>query len=599
MRSFQLKRILFLVAYFVNSSFLFAQFKLQPEFRKIDEENGLSDNKVQCVYKDRNEFVWIGTASGLNLMNGSDITVFKHERTNPNSVSNNNITAISGDNKGLIWIGTGKGLNSFNPSLHLFSYFSLDNFPAKNNTDGYVTALAIDKKNNVYAGTEHGLFFLKAGDKKARQIEIPGAPALSQKNNSITGLTFDSSGILWITSYNGLWKYIPGKKQAAQIIVSNTLFTHLLIDATGKIWIGTYNQGLRSYDPFKKKLSSFGNVENAIALTQVKVAGDNNDLWIGGPFIVFDILHRSFFHLTPPEDFPKNIDIQNVYTSDDNWLWLGTEKGLYFCDPSKSAFLHHTFSRPVTSQQIALLEWNDKVLVGGSGKNFLKIYDSQLVEKDNFSKNIQPDISCLSLTFSGKDQLIAGTSEGIATINLITRKVQFDHLQFLAKDNSSGNFITNVFKDNEHRLWLYPWRKGIWRSDSGEQHFSPVLRNFTNENGYPKPLVIADAVQDKNNDLWFADLDEGIIYYNKTTNQFSKPFARQLGNFYTSSQILAYQNYYYSFTASEILKWNADNKILQIIALPSEFDKQISSMAFDSSRHLWIATGKGLLEYDL
>jgi ligand-binding sensor domain-containing protein len=131
MRSFQLKRILFLVAYFVNSSFLFAQFKLQPEFRKIDEENGLSDNKVQCVYKDRNEFVWIGTASGLNLMNGSDITVFKHERTNPNSVSNNNITAISGDNKGLIWIGTGKGLNSFNPSLHLFSYFSLDNFRLK------------------------------------------------------------------------------------------------------------------------------------------------------------------------------------------------------------------------------------------------------------------------------------------------------------------------------------------------------------------------------------------------------------------------------------------------------------------------------------
>lgn len=597
MRSIQLK-LLFFVACFINSSLIFAQYKLQAQFKKIDEENGLSDNNVQCIYKDRNEFVWIGTASGLNLMNGSDITVFKHEPTNPNSVTNNNITAISGDNSGLIWIGTGTGLNSFNPSTHLFSAFQIKSNLVKNNSEGYVTTLAIDKKNNVYSGTTNGLFFLKSGEKNARQIEIPGTPALLLKNNSITDLALDSAGTLWITNYNGVWKYIPGQKNATQVIGQNILFTRLLIDRNGKIWLGTYNNGLKNYDPYQKELFSFGNDENVSALAEVKDASDKNELWLGGEFLVFDLLNHSFFKMLPPADFPKNIEIQNVYTSADNWLWLGTEKGLYFCNPAKSAFLHHTFSKAITAQQVPLLDWNGKTLVGGEGKNFLKSYDSRLVEKDNYSKNIPPGISCLSLRFSGKDEVIAGTSKGIAKINLITHQVQFNHLEFLAKDISSGNFITNVFEDNEYRTWIFPWRQGIWRSDSGQQHFVQVFKSFKNENDYPKNLVISDAIENKNNDAWFADLDEGIIYYHKTRNSFSKPFAKQLGDFYRSSQILHYQNHYYSFTASQILKWSADNSFLQRITLPSEFDKQISSIAFDSSRHLWIATGKGLLEYD-
>ena len=101
MRGFQLLLyILFSLFAFLGAKDPILKKTEEVVLHKIDEQNGLSDNNVQCIYKDKNNFVWIGTASGLNLIDGSDITVFRHEAGNPNSLNNNNITAISGDSKG-------------------------------------------------------------------------------------------------------------------------------------------------------------------------------------------------------------------------------------------------------------------------------------------------------------------------------------------------------------------------------------------------------------------------------------------------------------------------------------------------------------------
>ena len=117
MRSFQfVLYLLFSILSVFISPASFCQKNEELVLHKIDEQNGLSDNNVQCIYKDKNDFVWIGTASGLNLMNGSDMTVFKHEIANPNSISNNNITAITGDKNGLLWLGTLGGVYSYDPA---------------------------------------------------------------------------------------------------------------------------------------------------------------------------------------------------------------------------------------------------------------------------------------------------------------------------------------------------------------------------------------------------------------------------------------------------------------------------------------------------
>ncbi len=583
------------------SSHSFAQKNDELVLHKIDEQNGLSDNNVQCVYKDKNNFVWVGTASGLNLMNGSGITVFKHEPGNSNSISDNNITSLTGDSKGLLWIGTREGLNSFDLSTRKFLYY-----PGISNNEE-ITCLLVDLNNDIYIGTLNGFFFLDRKTYQIQTIKIPGNNNELADNNRVTHLSMGNSGKIWITTFNGLWSYDKSKKQFTHEIndqndsLFTKLFTYSIIDHTGKIWIGTWDKGLKKYDPETKSISTYplSSKSEVNCIAEIKQPGGNYILWINGNSRAFDPTANKEIYLQQIPGFSKIPPINNLYTSADNWLWIGTRQGLYFYNPAKSLFRHHRFAKPITTQDVALLEWNNKILVSGSGKNFLKAYNDDFTETDDYSSNIKSKgISCLALRFSGKNTIRAGTSKGIADIGLINHKVRFHHLDSLAKENISGNFITSLFKDRGNHWWIFPWRNGIWETDSSYKNFHKVFNNFLTRNGRPKRLVIGDATEDKNGNLWFMDYDEGIIFYDSDNHSFSKPFKKVLGEMNSMSQILYYHGNCYSFSGTSIYKWNPDGLSLQIIHLPVQYDKPISSIAIDSTGNLWLATQKGLLVYN-
>ena len=607
MRSFQfVLYLLFSILSVFISSASFSQKNEELVLHKIDEQNGLSDNNVQCIYKDKNDFVWIGTASGLNLMNGSDITVFKHEIANPNSISNNNITAITGDKKGLLWVGTLGGVNSYDPATMKFRWYPLlENAIIREQP---VSCLLVDSANNLYIGTLEGLFFLESKSGIIKRLKLPGSERTIDANNSITHLCIDRSGIVWITTFNGLWSYDKNKNEFLHEVNEKNdpeftrLITFSIIDHEGKIWLCTWDKKLKKFDPVTKTVTTFllNNNEEIVSLAEIKQPNGSYLISINGNFQAFDPATSKVIQLPIAPVFSKPILINDLYASTDNWLWIGTHNGLYFYNPAKSLFTQHRFPRPITPQVVALLQWHDKILVSGTGSYFLKAYDSNFKETDDYSKGVgDMDFSCLCLKFSGTNTLKAGTSKGIADINLDTRKITVQHLDFLTKNFSSGNFITSLLEDKNQVWWVFPWRYGIWQSDSSYKNFHQVFNNFMTVNQRPKPLVIADAVEDKNGNLWFADLDEGIIFYNRQRNTFSKPFIKVLGERKSMTQILCYHNYCYSFSGTEIYKWNPDNLQIEKIILPSQNDKAISSIAIDSTGNLWMATKKGLLVYNL
>ncbi|MGN6802944.1 MAG: two-component regulator propeller domain-containing protein [Ginsengibacter sp.] len=596
--------ICFLLLDFSYSETLFCQKNEELVLHKIDEQNGLSDNNVHCIYKDKNDFVWIGTASGLNLMDGSDITVYKHEPGNPNSIAHNNIAALTSDNKGLLWIGTTGGVNSFDPIHDKFSWFPLKGKDLENQQ---VTSLIADDSNNIYMGTFEGLFFLDVRSGEMKKITIPGKKYVAA-DNAVNHLVEDHSGKIWIATYNGLWSY--DKKINAfthEVNEKNdpafgALFLYSIIDHEGNIWMGTWDKGLKELDPKSKKLSTFkvNNNQEITSIAEVKQPDGNYLIWINGGFNAFDPLNKKMVTLPVAPAFSRISEINYLYASTDNWLWIGTHQGFYFYNPGKSLFLQHRFSKQITPQLVTLLQWKNQILVSGTGSNFLKAYDSNFHEIADYSKPINNrDISCLCLKFSGNNFIKAGTSKGIADIDLLNHKIKFNHLDSLAKKFSAGNFITSILKDKNQNWWIFPWRFGIWRMDSSAKNLHRVFYNFITQNGHPKPLVIADAIEDKNGNIWMADLDEGIIFYNSKTKTFSKPFKNTLGEKISMSQVLYYHNNCYSFAGPQAYKWDPENLHLQKIINDAQNDRTILSMAIDSSGNLWMATKKGLLFYDV
>jgi ligand-binding sensor domain-containing protein/two-component sensor histidine kinase len=592
--------ILFLLINFSS----YAQTTGQLVLQHLTEENGLSDNHVQCIYKDRKNFVWAGTLSGLNVIDGSDITLYKHNAEDSTSISNNNILSITGDSNGLIWVGTELGLNSFNPLTKKFTQYDLPaNMLGKTQ---YITCVAADKKGHIFIGTPYGLFYY--ANKKIRSVIIQENKNDLAKNNRINCLIVDHSGLLWITTFNGLWTFdVSNNKITHEISLVNDpdfseLFTTIIEDHENNIWIGSWERGLKKYDPITKQISEIdttGRPRNITSLAETEQPDGNYLIWMNGSLAAFDPTQNRFIHFPVPYNIRPPVNITKVYASADNWLWMCSNEGLYIYNPLKTLFRHHLFSSPITSQDVSLQEWNKRLLVSGAGENFLKEYDQQLRITDDYSKDeATKKLSCLAIKLAGNSVLKAATNNGIADINLNTHKVDMHPLDFLAKDFEAGNFITNIFEDQNKTWWIFPWRNGIWSTDSTYHNFHRVFNNFINEGRKPKSVVIADALEDKNGNLWFTDLDEGIIFYNRSSNKFSKPFKNKLGERYTTSQLLYYNNNCYSFLNTEILMWNCDSMALHVIGLPAQMDKQIISMAIDSSGEIWLATRQGLIVYN-
>src|SRR6476646_8016261 len=64
--------------------------------RYLGIEQGLSNNAVTSIYKDKHGFVWIGTYDGLNKYDGSTVRIYRNIWGDNRSLNDNHINKITG-----------------------------------------------------------------------------------------------------------------------------------------------------------------------------------------------------------------------------------------------------------------------------------------------------------------------------------------------------------------------------------------------------------------------------------------------------------------------------------------------------------------------
>lgn len=91
----------------------------------VNNENGLSNSAINCIYKDRQNQMWFGSWDGLNLFDGSNIHVFKPDIFRDGTISNNIIRGFVEDKNHNLWITTDNGINRLdNNTLKFQSYLN-------------------------------------------------------------------------------------------------------------------------------------------------------------------------------------------------------------------------------------------------------------------------------------------------------------------------------------------------------------------------------------------------------------------------------------------------------------------------------------------
>ena len=193
----------------------------------LSMNQGLSSPRIRSALADRNGGVWLSTPNGLNRWINGQVTVLNLQQKRDGNPFNP--TSLFQDHTGRLWIFTPNG----------FGYLNNDRFVSVDTGPGVVTAIAQDTANALWIGNEHTGLFQLVGDKVVQHIPWS---SLGHEDH-VSAMAADSKGGIWLGFFlGGIAYYNDGKIQASYSIADGLTAGRvgdIQVEKDGTLWIAT------------------------------------------------------------------------------------------------------------------------------------------------------------------------------------------------------------------------------------------------------------------------------------------------------------------------------------------------------------------------
>lgn len=233
---------------------------------RLTSSGKLSDDFIYSLYLGRDQKVWIGTRSGLDIYNPVNNKILKlcevYPKINCDVFKENRIFNIENDHKDQIWIATANGIYSFNPKKNeIIEYHGFKN---KNDEVRFKTVYKIicDSINGEYwIGTDIGLIgFKQNGELIKHYNKKNNRDFNSLSSNAIYSMLLDSKGLIWLGTATGLNRFdrtkLTFKLYTIKDGLPNNLIYSIQEDKKGNLWMAT-NWGITKFNPSLETFSNF------------------------------------------------------------------------------------------------------------------------------------------------------------------------------------------------------------------------------------------------------------------------------------------------------------------------------------------------------
>lgn len=453
----------------------------------IGIKNGLANNAVTSVYKDKRGLMWFGTYDGISRYDGYNFLNCRNEPNDANSLINNRVNSICGT-QNEIWIATKGGVSVYDYLTNRFKTKSyLNAKTSRMELIDFVVNVVRDYRSNMYIGTA-GKGLLYCAGKREKIVQIPlYVKGKLQWDYHVLGMDFDQSGKLWCSvSGVGLVTMDPSAKKLSAVFSDVESGGCVLFDNFSNVWVGT-EQGLLKYNILNKTYRVYTNEEIQYPISDLMFKPDAKELWIatnGNGVIKYSYASDTFSSLNSglAEEKLNSNAISSLCLDNENRVWIGTLRGgVNTIEERKSPFT--TISR------------NEKI------------------------KNTLPSDFILSLSEQDSDQLWIGTDG--AGASLWNRKTNtFTNYSHEANNPNSlsNNFVSAIVKDKKG-TWFGTYGGGACLFNSKSHSFKKY--NFFNPKIKANQRNIWVLFRGKENVLWAASPDEeGLYRYNEVSDQF-------------------------------------------------------------------------------
>lgn len=279
---------------------------------------------------------------------------FVHNVFEPSSIISNNVTAIFKDRQGTWWIGTKEGISKYNPGLWQFSTLHVAN-EAQHNFTNY--SIYEDEEQTLRLCTNDGLYKKRSGENLFKLIPL----TYKGKKLSPSFIHAYEQGKFALGTETGLFKYDPVNEQVSPFIcgaraandkrpflpalsdfqmyqvrdiITDTINGHPTLCWAALGWgMGIYDLSTHFFDDFLRIDTLPESIRNNLSRRIIK--DKKGTTWVATAEGLYrweksSALQNKFtayVHTPGDAGSISNNDINDIYTDNQNHLWLATNGG--------------------------------------------------------------------------------------------------------------------------------------------------------------------------------------------------------------------------------------------------------------------------------
>ena len=595
-----IRKSLLLLALLFTSWIVSAQSYL---FKHLEVSDGLSNNSVNTIYKDRDGFMWFGTTAGLNRYDGYTFKVYQHAEDELGSLPDNYITDIVEMPDGRFWINTARGYVLFDKERDCF-ITDVTGFMKNLESWGVPEQVFVDREGNTWLSVAgEGCYRYKEGGKRLffsyTEHSLPeyGVTQMAECSDGIlliynTGLLvcLDRSTLAVKWQSDEIKKYIPeGKKIELSLFVDrdNCIWAYSLMG----IWV--YDCGTKSW---RTDLTGIWSSRPDVIIHTVAQDIEGR-IWVGKDYDGIDVLEKETGKVTSlvahddnGRSLPHNT-IYDLYADRDGIMWVGTyKKGVSYY--SESIFKFNMY------------EWGDITCIEQADENklWLGTNDHGILLWNRFTGKAEPfwrdaegqlPNPVVSMLKSKDGKLWVGTFNG--GLYCMNGSQVRSYKEGVGNALASNN-VWALVEDDKGRIWIASLGGGLQCLEPS----SGTFETYTSNNSALLENNVTSLCWGDDNTLFFGTANQGVGMMDMRTREIKK-VQGQSGSMKMSNDAV---NHVYK--DSRGLIWIATREGLNVYDVRRHLFLDLSPVAEakgsfiaaiteDQERNMWVSTSRKVI----
>ena len=573
------------------------------QFKHLEVSDGLSNNSVNTICKDRDGFMWFGTTTGLNRYDGYTFKIYQHAENDPGSLPDNYITDIVEMPDGRFWVNTGRGYVLFDKEQDCF-ITDVTGFMKNLESGGVPEQVFVDREGNTCLSVAgEGCYRYKEGGKRLFFSYVEH----SLPEHGVTQIAECSDGLLLIYNTGLLvcldratlaikWKSDEIKKY---IPAGKTIEFSLFVDRDNCIWayslmgIWAYDCGTKSW---RTDLTAIWSSRPDVIIHAVAQDIEGR-IWVGKDYDGIDVLEKETGKVTSlvahddnGRSLPHNT-IYDLYADRDGVMWVGTyKKGVSYYSESIFKFNMYEWGDITCIEQAD----EDRLWLGTNDHGIL-LWNRSTGKAEPFWRDAEGQLPnpVVSMLKSKDGKLWVGTfNGGLYCMN---------GSQVRSYKEGTGNALASnnvwaLVEDDKGRIWIASLGGGL-------QCLEPVsgtFETYTSSNSALLENNVTSLCWVDNNTLFFGTANQGVGMMDMRTREIKK-IQGQSGNVKLSNDAV---NHVYK--DSRGLVWIATREGLNVYDTRRHVFLDLSSVAEakgnfiaaiteDQERNMWVSTSRKVI----